>query len=309
MTAEERAEERAQLWRKRCALETRLRLKEPAPWTFRRFESEFKRRLLTILLTLTGLRFLGERNAMRFKLREERMAYANLPAALEGFRILHLSDFHLIENDTRFSEAMRIFLDGIEADVAVLTGDYCFGHYGEQDFVVPMLSHVLSGLRPRLGFHAVLGNHDAGCLAQELTDAGIVVLVNEGCAPGPLEGHLWIGGVDDPHKFQADSLPLAFAGAPDDAFKIALVHTPERTEEAAHLGAHLYLCGHTHHGQIRLPFFGAIHQNARCASEYLTARWRRGAMIGSTTSGLGNTDLPVRFNCPPEAVRITLAAG
>jgi predicted MPP superfamily phosphohydrolase len=68
----------------------------------------------------------------------------------------------------------------------------------------------------------------------------------------------------------------------------------------------LYLCGHTHGGQICLPWIGPPFLNARCRREYGSGEWRHNAMQGYTNRGIGTSTLPVRYNCPPEAAVITL---
>jgi predicted MPP superfamily phosphohydrolase len=202
--------------------------------------------------------------------------------------------------------AVTRLLDGIETDLCVLTGDYKYGHYGPPDRVPVHLARVLAGIRSAHGFHAILGNHDLASMVPLLEGIGVTMLVNRGLAVPFGGATVWLAGVDDPHKFRAAHLPSAMAGAPAEAFKIALVHSPECAEEADALGARLYLCGHTHGGQLRLPLWGAIKLNSRSKVEYARGHWRCGAMQGYTTDGLGVTDFPLRFNCPPEACLFTL---
>jgi len=115
-----------------------------------------------------------------------------------------------------------------------------------------------------------------------------------------------VAGVDDPHYFGCDNLPEALREVPRDAFKLLLAHTPEMYEEAAAAGMDLYLSGHTHAGQIRLPAIGALTTLADCPRRMAFGHWRHRRMHGYTTSGVGCSLLPVRFNCPPEAVVIEL---
>jgi uncharacterized protein len=70
---------------------------------------------------------------------------------------------------------------------------------------------------------------------------------------------------------------------------------------------HLYLCGHVHAGQIRLPLIGAILTNADCPRSYTQGDWQHHSMRGYTGAGVGCSFLPVRFNCPPEITVIELA--
>jgi uncharacterized protein len=120
-------------------------------------------------------------------------------------------------------------------------------------------------------------------------------------------GRLWIIGVDDPHHYGCGDLDGALESVPPDAFKVLLAHSPEMFDEAAAAGIHLYLCGHTHAGQICLPGIGAPLMNADCPRAFTHGRWRHGGMLGYTSAGVGCSLLPVRYNCPPEITLIELA--
>ena len=84
---------------------------------------------------------------------------------------------------------------------------------------------------------------------------------------------------------------------------VRIFHSFEEADEA---GIHLYLSGHTHAGQIRLPYFGAIRRNARCPGDLIYGLWRYRGVQGYTSAGVGCSSLPVRFHCRPEIVLIEL---
>lgn len=298
------------LWHKRLALEERLGLREGDESDFHHFAPKWRARAAEWILKAGGLYRRGRRNARAPRLRTEVFRFPQLPAHLEGTRILHLSDFHFSANDGVFTQACRTLLDGVQVDFCVLTGDYRYGHFGPQTWVPDHLGPVLAGVTAPHGFFAVLGNHDISDVVGGLESLGVAVLINTGLLAGGRERPLWLGGVDDPHKFRAASVADAFAGAPGNGvFRLLLAHSPEVIADAAQAGADLYLCGHTHGGQVRLPCIGAFEMNARCPARYTRGRWTYGAMQGYTTDGLGTTDLPVRYNCPPEAVIIELHRG
>jgi predicted MPP superfamily phosphohydrolase len=195
----------------------------------------------------------------------------------------------------------------LPADLCVMTGDYRFEVEGPCAPVYPRLAAILSSVRARYGVVAVLGNHDEAEMAAELEKLGVRMLVNEAVAITRGGTGLWIIGVDDPHHYGCDDLTGALEGVPENAFKIALAHSPEIFDEAARAGIHLYLCGHTHAGQIRLPWLGATLVNADCPRAYTNGHWQHGAMLGCTSAGVGCSLLPVRFNCPPEIALIEMA--
>jgi predicted MPP superfamily phosphohydrolase len=168
------------------------------------------------------------------------------------------------------------------------------------------MRHVLGAIRARYGVIGILGNHDCADIALELEKAGVRMLINQAVEVGPPEGRLWVLGVDDPHYYGCDDLAGAIGQVPADAFKLLLAHTPELFQEAADAGIDLYLTGHTHGGQIRLPGIGPLVLHAACPRAYTRGTWRHGGMQGSTSTGAGCSLLPVRYGCPPEIAVIDL---
>lgn len=296
----------AALWQRRLDLEARWRLREGSESDFHSRRAKWAARIIILLLKAVGLYTRGQRNARRLILREETFTFRNLPKSLDGLRLLHLSDFHFRRQDAPLLETLRALLHNLDVDLCLMTGDYRFGYYGRQDTFPAQVSQVLNAPHVHHGVFAVLGNHDLSDVVPGLRVAGVRVLINKGCLVPLPGGALWIGGVDDPHKFRTASVKDAWAGKSDHVFGILLAHSPEVIPEAVAAGVDLYLCGHTHGGQVRFPIFGPVHTNARCASEFALGRWTAGTMQGFTTAGLGVTDIPVRFRCPAEALLITL---
>jgi predicted MPP superfamily phosphohydrolase len=135
---------------------------------------------------------------------------------------------------------------------------------------------------------------------------GMRMLVNEAVEVTRGRDSLWIAGVDDPFDYACDNMPGALACVPEDGFKILLAHTPQLYKDASLLGVDVYLCGHTHGGQIRFPLIGSIRDNCPCPKDYTYQRWSYGRVQGYTSAGTGSSGLPVRFNCPPEIGVLTL---
>ena len=260
---------------------------------------------LKTALRISGLYRSGLANALRPVVRELRLEIETLPADLDGFRILHLSDFHIDRIDG-LAEALAERLAFLPVDLCVLTGDYRFDVDGPCDAVYPRMRRVLSAIRSRHGVVGILGNHDCADIAIGLEALGVRMLINESVAIGSAAGPLWVIGVDDPHFFGCDDLKAAARDVPEGGFQLLLAHTPEMYREAAAAGIDLYLSGHTHAGQIRLPGIGALVQLADCPREFAFGQWNYKGMTGYTTAGVGCSLLPVRFNCPPEIVVIEL---
>lgn len=300
-------EARARLWRKRLDFECRYHMLEGDEDAFYSVRKAWSVWSVKAVLQTTGLYARGLRNAMRMSLKRVEFHVPRLPEPLEGLRVLHLSDFHFRGRAPEFADVVAACLHGVEADICFMTGDFRFGYYGASEHVFDQLATVLAGVSVDLGHYAVLGNHDVSVLEKGLERMGVRVLVNTGVAIDVGGAAVWIGGVDDPHDFQCASVPQAMIDAPEDAIRILLAHTPQLVHEARAHGVSLYLCGHTHGGQVRFPVVGAVHTNAPgVPRQCLAGAWRVGDMLGHTSVGLGTTDIPVRYNCPPEATLITL---
>ncbi len=261
--------------------------------------------LLRAALRVTGLRSRGERNALNPIVRGIRFACDRLPEGFCGFTILHLSDLH-VEGVEGVGDGLSAYLHDLEVDLCVLTGDYRFTRHSSCDAVYSNMAHILSGVHARLGIVGILGNHDLSGDVPALEHLGVTMLVNAALELHQGRESAWGVGVDDPHYYGCDDLPGALGQVPPHAFKVLLVHTPELVEDAAHHGVHLYLCGHTHGGQICLPGIGPILVHANCPRQYTRGVWRYKQMQGYTSAGVGTSGVPVRFFCRPEIGLIEL---
>ncbi len=263
------------------------------------------RGLLKIGLRLTGLTDRGRRNVLDLQLRTVDFFFPHLPRAFDGFTILHLSDLHL-DCLSGLSEHLARIISQLPVDLCVLTGDYRFDVKGTAEPANRELAKVMPCVRSRLGIVGILGNHDFLEAASSLERMGVHMLLNSAFEARQDEESIWLVGLDDPHYYGCDDLPTALKGVPDDAFKILLVHSPEMLREASEAGFDLYLCGHTHAGQVCLPWLGPVIRNAACPRRFIRGRWSYKQLQGYTSAGIGASLLPVRFQCPPEVAVIKL---
>ncbi len=266
------------------------------------------RRLLNGLLFLFRLRVRGERNARAPRLRRISIPLVGLPDAFEGYTLLHLSDLHL-DGVAGLTKTLCGMLDGVTADLCVMTGDYRFEIDGPCGQACRETMEVLRHVSARDGVMAVLGNHDFLEEAETLGRAGVAMLMNRAIPLVRGGERLWVAGVDDPHYYGTDDLEAALLDVPKGDPVILLAHSPELFREAAASGVGLYLCGHTHGGQISLPFFGPPLVNANCPRRLASGLWREGEMAGHTSPGSGASLVPVRFFCPGEVTLISLTRG
>jgi uncharacterized protein len=262
--------------------------------------------ILRSALQVVGLYSRGLRNALDPIVRHLLFEFENLPESFHGFRILHLADPH-IDGMDGLAEIIAERVAGLTADLCVMTGDYRFEVEGPCEEVYPRMATILSGVRAQHGVLAILGNHDESDIAVELESLGVRMLINEAVEITRGGDRLWMIGVDDPHHYGCDDLAGALESVPPDAFKVLLVHSPEMIDEAATAEIDLYLCGHTHAGQICLPGMGALMMNADCPRAYTHGQWQHSGMLGYTSAGVGCSLLPVRYDCPPEITLIEMA--
>lgn len=270
-----------------------------------RAERVFFRPLLWAGLKVSGLYPRGAANALQPVVRSLRLECPNLPAAFDGYRILQVSDLH-IDGVDGLDEILAEKMAGIRADLCVLTGDYRFHNEGACDDVYPLLKRIVSSIRAEDGIYGILGNHDASEIAFRLEDMGVRMLVNEAAAILKGGESIWVAGVDDPYDYRCDDLAAALDSTPSGAFKVLLAHTPDLYREAEAGGVSIYLCGHTHAGQIRMPIVGSLFHHAKAPRSHTAGYWLYRRMHGYTSAGAGCSGLPVRFNCPPEITTIEL---
>jgi len=264
-------------------------------------------RLLTLFglgLRLTGLHGRGRRNALDVRRIEMEVAVPGLPTAFDGYRILHVSDTHLDVLPDLVAEAQRV-LGGLEVDLLALTGDV-HGHASAPiSRSVELLAEALRDVRVRGPRLAVLGNHDAVEMAAALAERGFDVLINRSRVLERDGTRLRVTGLDDVNHFYTESAPAAF-DAHDGECRVALVHSAEMADVADRAGYALYLCGHTHGGQICLPGGKPIVTQLTRCRHAAVGLWRQGRMTGYTSSGLGVSPPIVRFNSRGEVAVITL---
>jgi predicted MPP superfamily phosphohydrolase len=244
---------------------------------------------------------------------EIELAFPELPAAFDGYRILQISDPHF-DAFEGIAEAIHARVAGVPVDLCVFTGDYRAAETGafRERSVLASMARIVKEVAADDGCLAVLGNHDTHEMVEPLEEiVGVRVLANEQVEVARGGQRLALLGFDDPYRFHTASSRRFAAGLEPAAgggpFRIALVHTPDLAEEAARLGCALYLCGHTHGGQICLPGGRPIvlhlHKEARLGR----GLWRRRQMVGYTSPGAGVAgSLPIRLFAPAEVTLFRL---
>jgi uncharacterized protein len=212
-----------------------------------------------------------------------------------AFRIVQISDLHC-DRRIRNEERMVRIINDLAPDIVVATGDHLNDLQG-----LPLLRDSLKRLHAPLGKFAVTGNQDLHWPALDLLDGtGFrrlnrdVVVVTKGSES------IGLGGMD----FVRSDRPIDPIGAlPGERFNVFLFHTPDLIEDVAGPAVDLYLCGHTHGGQVALPGYGALITFSKFGKKYESGLYHVGKTTLYVNRGLGLEPRPgpqVRFLARPE---------
>ncbi|MGE9297348.1 MAG: metallophosphoesterase [Puniceicoccales bacterium] len=263
----------------------------------------FKNAVMRILLKCTGLTRRGERNMADIRVESNDLHIAGLPSALDGFRLLQLSDLHFNLAPQLLEKPLKQALSATRCDACVITGD--FFEYppdaAQRDQLLGILHKIEA---PTFG---CLGNRDPLELIPALETAGVRILLNEAV---PIERNgstIWLVGVDDTSVRGEPDLSHATKTVPADACIILLAHSPDFAETAVHdARINAMLSGHTHGGQLCLPGGIPLTINCPCPRERGSGTWQLGELQGYTSRGTGSGGVPARLNCSPEITLHTL---
>ncbi len=224
----------------------------------------------------------------------------------DGLRIAHISDFHF-RGWNHVLEQARWRLMVPDYDLLLVTGDFS-ALPGSWRRAANMCRRFFDGITPRLGTYAVLGNHDRPRLAEQpglpfrwLRNESVRIDVNG--AP------LYLAGTEQCAGTFGD-VSEAIAETPEAGPVILLAHYPSTAFDVPAGRVQLQLSGHTHGGQVRLPWLGCVFTNDRIPTRMARGLHRIGGTLVHVTAGLGTSGtLPYRFRCPPEVSILTLEAA
>ena len=262
------------------------------------------------LSILAGFTF-GQARIERTRLR---VPVPGLSPDLAGLSIVHATDLHIgnhMEGATLTRMVERI--NALEPDVLVLTGDiFDFDPAGVEDG-----ARRLGDLRARHGVYAMLGNHDTYVGAELVADAlarhapGIRLLRDE-IVRLPVPAPLHLAGVEDPgrdwssRRLELEGLDAVAAARPEDGPTLLLVHRPQAFPQAARLGFPLVLCGHTHGGQLALPWGRGQMNLASVVTGFSRGLYREAGSTLYVNRGLGVGGPKLRIHCSREIATLEL---
>jgi predicted MPP superfamily phosphohydrolase len=240
------------------------------------------------------------------------LSFDDLDPAAPPVRVVHLSDIHIERNSFREAQVVQK-VNALQPDIVVLTGDYLNLSRLSDPTSAAHFRHFVTQLDAAYGIYAVRGSVEPTLESMAwLVEGTDVVWLEQEAVTIDVRGQLvTLVGAACSHHQELDAARLAQAmdGIPADAFTVLLYHSPDLIAEATEHQVDLYLGGHTHGGQLRLPFYGAIVTNSIYGKRYASGLFERDdtAMYISRGIGFEGGGMPrARFLCRPEIVSIEL---
>ncbi|MCQ6275093.1 metallophosphoesterase [Bacillus sp. V3B] len=283
-------------------------------WSRRTFIKKIMASLLTMVATGTGgYYYAREIEPKLLDINHHSITRSHIPKGFDQFRMIQFSDTHLgFQYTLKQLEKLIDRINQLNPDIVFFTGDLIDepNKYKNSEQIIP----ILLKLNAPFGKFAVYGNHDHGGYGTDLytnimNESGFVVLQNDAYEIKLLDhSRIHIIGLDDAMLGKPD-LEKALDNIPSDTYKILLAHEPDLAEIAVGQGIHLQLSGHSHGGQVKIPFFGAL-VTPPYSELYYEGFYELGdsqdPMTLYVNRGLGTTRLPFRFLSKPELTLFTI---
>lgn len=263
--------------------------------------------LIGLAVALLGLLLWGFLEARADPIvRRAAIAMPDLPAGTPPIRVLLLSDIHAGNLAVTPARLERVVaqVNALKPDLVLIAGDFMPGEAEIDAATATAALAPLKGLHARLGVVAVPGNHDhwtgLGAVRKALEAADVTLLANQAMVRGPLV----IAGVDDDYSRHARTGQTVAAARLLPGAKLVLTHSPDIAPQLPP-DFPLLLAGHTHCGQVVIPFHGSLDPVSRYEDRYRCGIIREGAHTVVVGAGIGGS-LPLRLNAPPDFWLLTL---
>lgn len=262
---------------------------------------------------------------MKLRVRKEVLALPHLASDLDGYVIMHISDLHFKDYMNK-DGSINSIISSQKANLVLITGDFI-----TSDSDIEPVIGFLKRVESKDGIFATLGNHDyvystflehyifskirghkkknnVQKLIESLGRIGIRLLINEHAVIKTRNSTIFLEGTDDPvsgsptisdsgENYEKSDLKILLSHSPD------MLYMPDLKKKSFDL----MLSGHTHGGQIRLPFVGPLATSTKYAQrKEILGFFKRDEMHVNVSGGIGYSALPIRINCPSEIVLITL---
>ncbi|MFI3299930.1 MAG: metallophosphoesterase [Candidatus Gastranaerophilales bacterium] len=223
---------------------------------------------------------------------------------LSGLKIVFVGDFHIRPYQKNKLKRIVTKINSQNPDIILSIGDYINGHKIEASLKPSAIVDELTHLKSRYGFYTVLGNHDNWYVGisveNEFNKKNLVVLDNSNIKIDYSGKDFFIAGVEDLYTGEPD-VKKALNNTTNPV--ILLTHNPDVFVDVPE-SVDLTLAGHTHGGQVRFPFLGALVIPSKYGNKYAKGLIEEDKKKMIVTTGLGTSILHLRFNCFPEIVVI-----
>lgn len=270
--------------------------------------SKSKFLLLTFILGVFIALATGLYNAIRIPdVKRTEINLENKNAADQEIRIAFLTDTHAAEPGSSSKRITSIVeqINSEKPDLVLLGGDFVstkqlsWNKPGFEEAIAPF-----SKFDAPMGVYAVMGNHDHWKNAEQgrraLKRAKVTVLDNDAVQIGPIA----LGGVDDAFTHHANTAGTIMKMNRLSGAKVLLSHSPDVVPEVPDTVG-LILAGHTHCGQVSLPFIGPLVTMSKYGQKYACGIIKENGKTIITSAGTGTSLLPLRFGAPPDIWIIT----
>ncbi|MBQ7287959.1 MAG: metallophosphoesterase [Candidatus Gastranaerophilales bacterium] len=252
--------------------------------------------LLIIILLLAFYAFFIEPNNLEvtnYKIKDKDLA---------GIKIVYASDFHIKPHQNKQLKNIVEKINAQNPDIILFGGDFVSGHIPLFTMPIEKIALGLSEVRAKYGVYSCIGNHDLWFNLEDVTSAleknNIKVLYNQNAKIKTDKKEIFIAGL----QYKPLNLtPMTEALKDTKSPTILLTHSPDEFPDVPQ-NVNLTLAGHTHGGQVRLPFFGAILTASEYGQRYVYGLIEEDNKKMIVSKGIGLSILPFRFMCKPEIV-------
>ena len=240
----------------------------------------------------------------------ERLDTARLAADEKPLRVLHIGDLHL-ESITARERRLNALVHELAPDLIVFSGDFVNISYHDDPQTEAEIREIISAWQAPLGVYCVQGTYtvESKARVQAFTEGldNLRLLDDEWVPIETSTGMLYVLGMTTTHQLAADQTTVQRLAheVPADAFKLIVTHAPDVIPEADAAGYDLYVCGHTHGGQLRFPVVGAVFSGSALGMDYVMGRYDLDHLTAYTSRGVGMEGMGApraRFLCPPEII-------
>lgn len=269
----------------------------------------FLKKSIGSLLALVGLSggtyfYAREIEPGMLEFKREVISSKKIPRAFNNFKIIQFSDTHIGYHYSleQLNELVNIINDE-KPDLIVFTGDLVdqANTYNWNDKLIK----ILKSLQAKSGKYWIYGNHDHGgygtnIVKKVMEKADFKLLKNNHTSIQHNDGEIVLAGIDDVMLGKPD-LRKTLATANPESFTVLLAHEPDYADRVTRYPVDVQLSGHSHGGQVRLPFIGDLY-TPLYAEKYVQGKHslNNGKLTLYVSKGIGTTRLPYRFLCKPE---------